>query len=47
MEKKVTCFGFGIFMFCLFMAFFTTNVWLWGCGVGLLICGFGWYFWEE
>lgn len=47
MEKKVACFGFGLFMLCLFIAFFTTNIWLWGCGVGLLICGFGWYYWEE
>jgi len=47
MEKIVTTIGFTIFMFCLFVALFTTNAWLWGCGIGLLIFGFGWYYWED
>ena len=47
MEKLVVEIGFGIFMFCLFVALLTTNTWLWGCGIGLLILGFGWHYWED
>ena len=47
MAKEITLTGFGIFCFFFMVTFVVSNVWAWGCAVGLFITLLGLYFWEE
>jgi hypothetical protein len=47
MEKLVVKFGLGIACFFFICMFVIGSQFLWGVLAGLLILGFGWFFWDE
>ena len=47
MEKLVVEFGLGIVCFFFLCMLVIGSQFLWGVLAGLLIMGFGWFFWDE
>lgn len=47
MEKAVTMVGFLFFWLCFALALLVFTPFAIGCPVGLVIMGFGWFFWDE
>lgn len=47
MEKLVIEFGFGLACFFFLCMFVIGSQFIWGAIVGLIICGFGWLFWDD
>ena len=47
MEKLVVEFGLGIVCFFFLCMIVIGSQFLWGVLAGLLVMGFGWFFWDE
>ena len=47
MESTVCKIGFSLFCFFFLLAFLVQLSFAWGCLLGLAVCFFGLFFWEE